>query len=122
MYKIQKRFMICGGHQLKLNYDSPCSRWHGHNWFITVYMKANSLDGNGMVFDFARIKKLIHGKMDHMNLNEVVEFNPTAENLAHYICTTLNVDHTVADIERQLRCYRVDVEETPDNIATYEED
>lgn len=122
MYRIQKRLMICGGHQLQLDYESPCSRWHGHNWFITVYMRAEKLDRNGMVFDFAKIKKIIHDKMDHMNLNDVVDFNPTAENMACYLCARLNVEHTVDDIERGLRCYRIDIEETPNNVATYEED
>ena len=122
MYKVQKTMEICGSHQLELNYDSPCCGLHGHNWFVTIYMRANALDKNGMVFDFAKIKKLIHNKFDHKHLNDVVGFNPTAENLACYICAELNVDHTVEDIERGLRCYRVDVEETKNNIATFEED
>lgn len=122
MFTVQKSLMICGGHQLKLNYDSPCSRWHGHNWNVTVYMRANKLDANGMVYDFAKIKHQVHDKFDHMNLNDIVDFNPTAENLALYICSLLNADRTVGDIGRGLRCYRVDIEETPNNIASYKED
>ena len=122
MYKIQKTMEICGSHQLKLNYDSPCSQLHGHNWNVTIYMRADKLDENGMIFDFAKIKKLVHDRFDHKHLNDIINFNPTAENLACYICSLLNTDHTVADIERGLRCYRVDVEETKNNIATFEEE
>ena len=121
MYKIQKTFEICGSHNLRLNYESPCQRLHGHNWKSTVYMRAKYLDDNGMVFDFTHIKKRIHDVFDHQNLNDLVQFNPTAENLAAYCASLLNVDHTVCDIERELRCYRVDIEETPNNIATWEE-
>lgn len=122
MFRVQKTMEISGSHQLKLDYDSPCKDLHGHNWFITVYCRANGLDDNGMVVDFTKIKKIVHDRMDHKHLNDLFQFNPTAENLACYIASCVNVDPTVADIHRGFRCYRVDVEETKNNIATYEEE
>ena len=61
MYYVSKRMEIAGSHQLKLPYESPCSRLHGHNWFITVHCKAKDVTDYGMIIDFAKIKKEIHG-------------------------------------------------------------
>jgi len=52
MYYIQKRLEISASHYLKLDYESKCSVLHGHNWIVTVYCRAESLDANGMVTDF----------------------------------------------------------------------
>lgn len=122
MFTIRKTLEICGSHQLKLNYKSPCQNLHGHNWLVTVYLKAKSLDDNGMVIDFKKIKQAVHDRFDHKHINDLVEFNPTAENMAMFIGAILNTDHTVADVERGLRCYKVEVEETNNNIACWEED
>ena len=108
MYYIRKRLEVAGCHHLALDYESPCQRLHGHNWIITIYCKAETLDHNGMVIDFKTIKTLVHDKMDHRNLNEVFSFNPTAENIAAWIQS--QVPH----------CYRVDVQESEGNTATYE--
>mgnify|MGYP002626841804 CR=1 FL=1 len=58
MYKTKTTFTISAAHQLSLDYDSPCSRLHGHNWVITVYCKSDMLDHNGMLIDFKKIKDL----------------------------------------------------------------
>lgn len=108
MYYVSKRMEIAGAHHLNLNYDSPCQNLHGHNWIITVHCKSEELDENGMIVDFAKVKKLIHGKLDHQTVNQVLpEINPTAENIAKWVCDT--VPH----------CYSVDVQESEGNIATY---
>lgn len=122
MFKIQKTMEISASHQLNLDYDSPCKNLHGHNYIITVYLKANSLNHNGMVIDFTEIKKRVHDFFDHKHINDLVQYNPTAENMAYQIATSLDVNRTVADQERGLHCYRVDVEETKNNIATWEDD
>lgn len=115
MYKVSKRMEIAGSHQLKLDYDSPCQNLHGHNWVITVYCKAEQLDQNGMVVDFAKVKKAIHGKLDHGNLNDIVDFNPTAENIAKWVADQITPMCCPSGY-----CYKVDVQESEGNIATYE--
>lgn len=109
MYYISKRMEIAGAHKLKLNYESKCLNLHGHNWIVTIYCKAEKLDENGMVIDFKHLKNKISNKLDHQYLNEIVDFNPTAENMAKWICDEIGE-----------KCYKVSVQESEGNIATYE--
>lgn len=60
-----------------------------------------------MVCDFSKIKNDIHGKLDHQNLNDVLLFNPTAENIAKWICDQIP------------ECYKVTIQESEGNTATY---
>ena len=85
MYYVAKTMEIAGAHALMLSYESKCEQLHGHNWSITVYCKAEELNADGMVCDFKHIKDQIHGYLDHGNLNELLPFNPTAENIARWI-------------------------------------
>lgn len=110
MFYVQKRMEIAGAHSLRLSYPSKCANLHGHNWIVTVFCKAQELDDNGMVLDFTKIKEAVQNRLDHHNLNEVFDFNPTAENIAKWIAD--NIAH----------CYKVSVQESEGNIATYERD
>ena len=110
MYYISKRLEIAACHRLHLSYESKCANLHGHNWHVTVYCKAKELNEDGMVVDFKHIKQRIHDYLDHGFLNELLPFNPTAENMAKWIVDTVP------------NCYRADVEESDNNIATYERD
>ena len=110
MYYITKRLEISGAHSLTLDYESKCTSVHGHNWIITVSCRSRELNANGMVTDFSSIKSKPTGLLDHRNLNEVLPFNPTAENIARWIC------------EQVPNCYRVDVQESEGNTASYELD
>lgn len=98
---------VAGSHRLTLDYESKCTNLHGHNWIITVFCKSKELNSNGMVCDFSKIKNDIHGKLDHQNLNDVLPFNPTAENIAKWICDQIP------------ECYKVTVQESEGNTATY---
>lgn len=111
MYEVKKRFEISAAHKLSLDYDSKCTNLHGHNWIVDVYLQSKTLNQNGMIMDFTHIKRKIQDRFDHKVINDVVPFNPTAENLAKYICDEL-----------QPYCYRVDVQESQDNVACYIKD
>lgn len=107
MYYITKRLEIAFSHRLRLDYESKCTRLHGHNAIVTLYCRAETLDANGMVADFTHIKRKIADRLDHQNLNELFPFNPTAENLAHWIC------------EEIPGCYKVAFQESEGNVALY---
>ena len=98
---------VSASHSLSLSYESKCTNLHGHNWVITVYCKSEKLNADGMVYDFTHIKELLKEKLDHRNLNEVLPFNPTAENIARWIVDSIE------------ECYQADVQESANNIATY---
>ena len=110
MYYLTKRLEISAAHRLTLSYDSKCTNTHGHHWIITVHCRAAELNADGMVTDFTHIKNTVMDRLDHANLNDVLPFNPTAENIARWICD--NVPN----------CYRVDVQESEGNIASYQRD
>lgn len=110
MFYIQKSMEISAAHRLNLSYQSKCQNLHGHNWHVTIYCKAEELNKDGMVCDFTHIKKAIHEKLDHQYLNDILPFNPTAENMARWMC------------EQIPTCYKVSVQESDGNIAVYEKD
>ena len=108
MYYIEKRIEISACHRLELDYESKCTKLHGHNWKIVIYCCSEQLNQNGMVVDFSEIKHRIKRVLDHQVLNDVLSFNPTAENLAHWV------------VERVPHCYKATVQECEGNVATYE--
>lgn len=110
MFYIKKSMEISAAHKLNLSYESKCQNLHGHNWHVTIYCKVKELNKDGMVCDFTHIKKAIHEKLDHQYLNDILPFNPTAENMARWMC------------EQIPTCYKVSVQESDGNIATYEKD
>lgn len=108
MFKVIKRLEIAGSHQLHLPYESKCRKLHGHNWIVTIHCKSETLNSSGMVIDFSIIKEKVKRELDHQNLNDIFEFNPTAENIAKWICNEIP------------KCYKVEVQESEGNTAIYE--
>jgi 6-pyruvoyltetrahydropterin/6-carboxytetrahydropterin synthase len=108
MFYIEKTIEVSASHHLELDYESKCSRPHGHNWIITIFCKCEKLNHNGMVVDFTEIKQKIMNKLDHHDLNKVLPYNPTAENIALWICEEIS------------NCYKVRVQESMGNVAVYE--
>ena len=100
MYTISKEFHFSASHVLRnLPGNHPCSRMHGHNYIIVVFLQSSKLNQAGFVVDYRDlepIKKFIDEQMDHRHLNDVfsnslnipsefVGMNPSAENLAKFI-------------------------------------
>lgn len=110
MYTVIKRMEVSASHSLSLSYPSKCENLHGHNWIITVWCRSHELNEDGMVIDFTHIKQAVTDRLDHKNLNDVLPFNPTAENIARWICEQIS------------SCFKVEVQESENNRAIYEKD
>jgi 6-pyruvoyltetrahydropterin/6-carboxytetrahydropterin synthase len=87
-YRISKEFAFSASHQLEgLPPEHQCSRLHGHNYVLVVRLEADDLDRTGFVIDYGElspVKKWIDDTLDHRHLNDLLPFNPTAENMARH--------------------------------------
>lgn len=94
MFEIAVEHTFAAGHALR-NYRGKCENVHGHNYRVQVTVRGAELDQTGMLADFVVIKKLLRDvcePMDHVFINDMKPFdtiNPTAENMARYICEQL---------------------------------
>ena len=94
MFELTVRTEFAAAHRLR-GYDGACENLHGHNYKVDVTLRADALDGLGMMMDFKEVKaalgEIVEG-LDHVFLNDTEAFgevNPTAENIAKHICEAL---------------------------------
>lgn len=114
MFIVKKEVTFAAAHNLCLDYESKCTNLHGHEWKVYISLSAKELDKNGMVIDFAKVKSFINKNLDHKYLNEVLPFNPTAENIAKYISDSLT--------DERVTCFEVELYESHNNCVIYRRD
>ena len=116
MYKISKQFSFSASHVLDmLDKGHPCARMHGHNYVITVHLRAETLDQYGFVKDYKAlkiVKEFIDSTLDHRHLNNVIPTHPTSENIARFIYERFKLE--IPEL------YAVEVSETPKTSCIYE--
>ena len=84
IYCISKKLEISAAHSLQLSYESKCSRMHGHNWQLEIFLVSkDKLNEDGMVEDFTHIKKVIQSKMDHATLLPRISVNGLSNSSTH---------------------------------------
>jgi 6-pyruvoyltetrahydropterin/6-carboxytetrahydropterin synthase len=89
VYRIGKAFSFEAAHHLPgLPAAHKCSRPHGHSYTVEVIVAAGELTSPGFVADFADLGPLrdhLAAELDHRDLNEVLDIEPTSENLARHL-------------------------------------
>jgi 6-pyruvoyltetrahydropterin/6-carboxytetrahydropterin synthase len=116
VYRIGIEYQFESGHYLTgLPAEHKCARPHGHNYVLRVEFASETLDATGFVIDYfdARpIKDYIDVTWDHRMLNDVVDFNPTVENLVRFLYDKFKGQFP------QLSA--VEIRETPTTFARYD--
>lgn len=121
-YQVTVREHFDAAHCLR-GYGGRCERLHGHRFEVAVTLAGDTLNEIGILYDFTELKaqlKELLARLDHYSLNEVAPFNtenPSSENIARFI---------YEDLKSRLGAAagllaRVQVWESPDAWATYEE-
>jgi 6-pyruvoyltetrahydropterin/6-carboxytetrahydropterin synthase len=117
---ISKEFAFSASHQLDgLDPEHPCSRLHGHNYVVRLTLIGEP-DEVGFVYDYRRLdpfKAYLDDTLDHRHLNEVLDFNPTAENMAGHFAEQA-IDRL--DFPANVFTIRVAISETPKTWAEAE--
>ena len=118
MITVTKDFVFDAAHFLK-DYSGPCASMHGHTYkgSVTISTTNGRLKAD-MIMDFKDLKELIHGlitdRFDHKVINDVVDYNPTAENMAIDIAGIM-----MNNLPPDITIIEVKLWETPDSHATW---
>jgi 6-pyruvoyltetrahydropterin/6-carboxytetrahydropterin synthase len=115
MLYIKKEFHFSAAHQLYgLPEEHPCSRLHGHNYVLTVYLRGD-INDIGFVQDYReldKIKEYVDNVLDHRNLNDVFpSHNTTVENIAKQL-------YDIFKQQYPLLC-AIELSETPKTSCLY---
>ena len=75
------------------DYNGKCSNMHGHTWKVCIWVSGDEedLDKSGILWDFTKLKTYVK-EFDHKILNELLDFNPTAENLSLFVFKKVKKD------------------------------
>jgi 6-pyruvoyltetrahydropterin/6-carboxytetrahydropterin synthase len=122
VYELKIISHFAAAHQLR-DFGGKCENLHGHNWKIEVYVTGNKLGHDGLLIDFALVKKATENvlcELDHTFLNEMEHFkttNPSSENIAHYVYDVLAQELNTENI----KVSKVSAWESDSACATYTE-
>ena len=122
MYELRIISQFAAAHQLR-EFVGKCEELHGHNWKVEVYVTGNRLGKDGLLIDFAFIKKQTEqalDEMDHKFLNDLEALralNPSSENIARHIFESLSKELN----DENVRVSRVTAWESDNACATYSE-
>ena len=121
MYVVSAQAHYDAAHFLE-GYDGKCARLHGHRYVVEAAVSSETLDDQGIAFDFSDLKRELRalaGELDHVCLNDLPVFQgvPTsAENQARYFFDALSA-RLPEELARGLLYCRI--WETPTQWALY---
>lgn len=123
MFDVEITRTFSAAHLLR-GYNGACSNLHGHNYKVTVVVRAKELDEIGIALDFKKLKSELDALLDaydHKNLADLPEFaaiNPTSENLARLIYRQMSQKMNDGNIKVR----QVKIGESDFSAVTYFED
>lgn len=122
-YRIGKTFRFEAAHHLPgLPDGHKCRRHHGHSYTAEFILTAATLTPPGFVDDFAGlapVKNYIDSALDHQDLNQVLEQEPTSEALAEHLASWFTAN-MAPSLHGTLEAVRVS--ETQSSWAEYRPD
>ncbi len=124
MFEVHVTTIFPAAHALR-NYYGKTEPIHGHNWRARISISGPRVDSMGLLIDFVPLQKEIGrlvDQLDHRFLNEVPPFdtiNPSAENIAQYLCEELARKVPAMQPEFAVLVSRVEVWETDNCSAVY---
>lgn len=111
--QVTKEFTFDAAHHL-LDYAGPCANMHGHTYKLQVTVEGEVSPETGMIMDFNDLKSIVKdvviAQFDHKCLNDVLDYNPTAENMVMDIISNLQASC--------INAVKVRLWETPTSYAT----
>lgn len=114
---VTKEFTFDSAHFLR-DYKGKCENMHGHTYKLQVSVEGDR-DESGLVIDFVELKRVVNekiiDKLDHTNLNDVLDVNPSAENIVEWIWNELWPDFST----ERYHLYAVKLWETPTSFAEF---
>ena len=82
------------------DYEGDCARLHGHSYKLSVVIEGE-VNSEGFVLDFGTAREIIKQniiyKYEHRYLNDMFDFNPTAENMARCFAKILDSEFSKYD-------------------------
>lgn len=112
MLTVVKSFEFESAHHLE-DYEGACANVHGHSYKLHVGVSTVSegigVSSTGFVVDFRVLKQVVHRRvitvLDHADLNEVFDFNPSAERMIVWMKKTLEEHLPNGIVLQMIRLY-----------------
>jgi len=120
LYTISATTDFRAGHQLKI--ASTTEPYHVHDWIVEAAVGGEKLDGNELLFDFNKLKKILDGIVSWLDGRKLEDcrcfenMNTSAENVARYI-----YDSIKNRLPERISLLYVEVTETAGCRARYSE-
>lgn len=113
---ISHKFTFDSAHCLP-GYAGPCSNLHGHTYHGEVTISCYEIDiENGMVLDYQELKRIVQKEiidvLDHKDINPIINFYSTAENICLYLFPKIG-----EELPKHIKLERVSISETPNSNA-----
>jgi 6-pyruvoyltetrahydropterin/6-carboxytetrahydropterin synthase len=122
MFQVSVEETFSAGHALR-GYHGKCENPHGHNYRVRLTVEGGQLDGIGLLYDFAHLKRILRDVIegvDHKFLNDQAPFdtiNPSAENMAKFFYE--EASKQMPQAPEAPRITGITVWETDETSATY---